>query len=43
LRATDRIDHGANGAFAIRAGNVNRFASKCHHLMAHGSVEAAAP
>src|SRR5436190_22513208 len=43
LRATDRIDHGANGAFAVCAGDVDDLPRKGDLQIAHGGLEAAAP
>ncbi len=43
LRAADRIDHGANGAFAVCAGYVDDFPRKGDLQIAHGGLEAAAP
>src|SRR6266487_631523 len=43
LRATDRIDHGANGAFAVCAGDVDHLPTKGDLQIAHGGLEAAAP
>src|SRR5437867_991500 len=41
--ATDRIDHCANGAFAVCAGDVDDLPRKGNLQIAHGGLEAAAP
>jgi hypothetical protein len=43
LRATDGIDHGADGALAICASDVDDLARKGDLQIAHGGLEAAAP
>ena len=41
--ATNRIDHSANGAFAVCSCDVDNFPRKGDLQIAHGGLEAAAP
>ena len=43
LRATDRIDHGANGAFAVCAGDMDDFAKKLRLQGAASDAKALLP